>query len=282
MSATPMITRTPRLPALARVAAFWIAYMAILFLASMPKSMGMVPASIGQLQWGLTSSAALLALTVFVLKREHRSPADIGLAYARASAPRFLLGTCIGVATYGLAVLAIAVVVGGLRLVAVPTPDAKAIVLGFVTTFTLASMEELGFRGYPLRTLVPRIGLWPAQVIVAVAFAATHIAFGWSWSSVLFGVLPSAFLFGAAAIASGGLAMPIGVHVGVNAARQAFGESHGGWFWNIAADDASIARISQVAPVTGIAITTFMTLVLWRWHSRQHSSAPSREAILTE
>lgn len=256
--------------------------MAILFVASMPKGMGMVPASIGQLQWGLTSSAALLALTFFVLKRERRRAADIGLAFTRGSVPRFLLGTCIGVATYGMVVLAIAVVIGGLRLVAVPTIDWGAIVLACFTTFALASMEELGFRGYPLRTLVPRIGLWPAQAIVAVAFAATHIAFGWSWNSILFGVLPSAFLFGAAAIASGGLAMPIGVHMGVNAARQAFGESKGGWFWNIAADEASVPRITRAASVTGIAITTLMALVLWWWHSRQQSNPPSPEAILSE
>jgi membrane protease YdiL (CAAX protease family) len=205
-------------------------------------------------------------LTFLILKQERRRPRDIGLALASGSVPRFLLGMLVGVATYVLNIAAVAGLVGGLRVVAVPMLDGRVIALGLCTTFVLASMEELGFRGYPLRTLVSRIGFWPAQVIVAVAFACTHIAYGWSWNTVLFGVLPNAFLFGMAAIASGGLAMPIGLHMGVNAARQSFGETGAGWFWNIAAEDSAGARIARVAPVTGIAITIFMTLVLWWWH----------------
>jgi len=269
-----MDSRTGRWPAIARVAAFWIAYLAILIVASIPKSAGMVRASSGQLQWGLTSSVALLALTLLMLKREGRRPRDIGLDLTRGSVSRFLLGTVVGVATYALNVAAVAGLVGGLRVVAVPMLDGPVIALGLCTTFVLASMEELGFRGYPLRTLVSRIGFWPAQVIVAVAFACTHIAYGWSWNTVLFGVLPSAFLFGMAALASGGLAMPIGLHMGVNAARQAFGETGAGWFWNIAADDSAGARIARVAPVTGIAITLLMTLVLWSWHRQTSNFAP--------
>ena len=269
-----MDSPTGRWPAIARVAAFWIAYLAILIVASIPKSTGMVRASIGPLQWGLTSSAALLALTLLILKRERRSPRDIGLDLTRGSVSRFLLGTVVGVATYALNVAVVAGLVGGLRAVAVPMLDGRVIALGLCTTFALASMEELGFRGYPLRTLVSRIGFWPAQVIVAVAFACTHIAYGWSWNAVLFGVLPSAFLFGMAALASGGLAMPIGLHMGVNLARSAFGESSGGWFWNLAAEDSAGARIARVAPVTGIAITLLMTLALWWWHRETSSSAP--------
>jgi hypothetical protein len=278
----PMDSQTGRWPAIARVVAFWIAYVAILIAASIPKSAGMVRASSGQLQWGLTSSAALLALTLLILKQERRSPRDIGLDLTRSSVPRSLLGMLVGVATYGLNIVAVAGLVGGLRVVAVPTLDGRVIALGLCTTFVLASMEELGFRGYPLRTLVSRIGFWPAQVIVAVAFACTHIAYGWSWNTVLFGVLPNAFLFGMAALASGGLAMPIGLHMGVNAARHAFGETGAGWFWNITAEDSAGARIARVAPVTGIAITILVTLVLWRWQRRQRSSPPPfREAILT-
>jgi uncharacterized protein len=258
-----MDDRTARWPTIVRVATFWIAYVAIIMAASIGE--GMVRASSGKLLWGLTSCAALLALTFFFLRRERRTPRDIGLALTRGSIPRFLLGTLVGVATYGLNIAALAGLVGGLRLVAIPTVDWTAIALALCTTVALAGMEELGFRGYPLRTLVPRIGLWPAQVIVALAFTASHGMYGWPLNTMLFGVLPNAFLFGVAAIASGGLALPLGVHAGVNAARYAFGESGAGWFWNIAIEDSATARVSQVAPVTGIAITILMTLVVWWW-----------------
>jgi membrane protease YdiL (CAAX protease family) len=142
----------------------------------------------------------------------------------------------------------------------------SGVLLTFGTLLALSCMEELGFRGYPLRALVPTLGPWGAQALVAVAFALSHFLYGWSWASVVFGVLPSAFLFGAAALASGGLAMPIGLHMALNVAQWSIGEKESTGFFTQTVDQTARARIEQVAPITGMAVILAMAAVLWWWH----------------
>jgi Type II CAAX prenyl endopeptidase Rce1-like len=125
---------------------------------------------------------------------------------------------------------------------------------------TWPCMEELGFRGYPLRTLVPGLGLWPAQAIVAVAFSLCHLAFGWSWTTILLGVIPSALLFGMAAIASRGLAVPIGLHAGVNLAQSSMSGNSSWGFWKLAMDDQARGRITALSPISGVAVTVGVML----------------------
>ena len=266
MAKSPDQLRESRWPAIARVSAFWGAYLAILLAASIPK--GMLPVRWGQFAWGFVSSVALLLLTLAFLKRERRTPRDVGLQLGSGSLPRFLLGAIIGFATYALNVAVVATVTGGLQLRPVPSVDWSGVVLTLCTLLALSCMEELGFRGYPLRTLVPRVGLWAAQAIVAVAFALTHMVYGWSWNSVLFGVLPSAFLFGAAAIVSGGLAMPIGLHMAVNAARWSLGDHGGTGLFTMVVEESARGRVERLAPVTGVAITLLMAAALWWWQRR--------------
>lgn len=54
----------------------------------------------------------------------------------------------------------------------------------------------VGFRAYPLWTLVGALGIWWAQGVVAVAFALVHILYGWSMSPVLLGVFPKEQYYG--------------------------------------------------------------------------------------
>ena len=103
-------------------------------------------------------------------------------------------------------------------------------------------------------------------------FALSHILYGWSWASVAFGVLPSACLSGAAALVSGGLAMPIGLHMALNVAQWAIGEKEGKGFFTQAVDQGARARIEQVAPMTGMVVTLGVAAVLWWWHRRNRSA----------
>jgi membrane protease YdiL (CAAX protease family) len=253
--------------ALTSVIVFWAAYVAILVAASV--DLGILPARWSRLAWGIGSSAALFLLTVVMVRREGRTLGDVGVGLGPRSVSRFLLGAIIGFATYGLNIAVVATAVGGLSVKPAATIDWSGVALTVGTLLALSCMEELGFRGYPLRTLVPRLGPSMAQSLVAVVFALTHVPYGWSWESIVFGVLPSAFLFSAAALASGGLAMPIGLHMAVNAARWALGEKGSSGFFTMSVDPAASARLERVAPVTGIAITLAMAAMLWWWHQRE-------------
>jgi membrane protease YdiL (CAAX protease family) len=272
--ATHLIVRPTSTRALASVIVFWTAYVAILVGASF--DFGILPARWSRLGWGTASSAALFLLTLAMVRREGRTLGDVGIGFGGRSLPLFLLGAVIGFATYALNIAVVATAVGGLHLVPAETIDWSGVALTVGTVLALSCMEELGFRGYPLRTLVPQLGPWTAQALVAVAFALTHLLYDWSLNSIVFGVLPSAFLFSAAALASGGLAMPIGLHMAVNLARWALGEQGSSGFFTMTVDHSARARLERVAPVTGIAITLGMAAMLWWWYRHEGAShAPS-------
>jgi len=255
---------------LAFVAVFLLGYVAILFGASVPKAM--VPPEFADLTWGTLASLGIVALTRLVTRGDRsQSPArSMG-----ASARQFLAGATLGFAVYALVIAAISIGVGPLRVspTAAPTPVASVItIVGF---FALSCMEELGFRGYPLRTLVSvfdeRIGV----LVVSILFAASHILFGWPWQAVLLGVLPSGLLFGVAAVVSGGLAMPVGVHMALNVAQWIAGEKERPGFFTVVLDPDRAAQGAAVAPIVGATVPLLIAMALWRWYPRSSHSQRS-------
>jgi membrane protease YdiL (CAAX protease family) len=240
-------------PAPQRVAMFLLGYFAILFAMAVPK--GMVAPHAADLTWGILSSLGVLALTTWMLRRESREPATIGLVPDRGTPARLLLGAGIGLGVYGITVWTISALLGPVTFTPAAAPRAGDVLLILCGVLALACMEELGFRGYPLRTLIPVIGLWPAQLSTAVLFGLGHLAFGWSWASVLLGVVPSALLFGAAAVRFGGLAAPIGLHAAVNIAAWAVGAKETAGLWTPSVGAAQEARVALLGPMVGLVVT---------------------------
>lgn len=249
-----------------RVALFWVSYAIILYLASYPRAM--VPGGWGQLVWGSLSTVAILGLTVLLLKRERRTASDIGLQPDGGSIRRFTLGVVIGFAIYAVMLLAISLIAGPIRVTRGDPPAVSLILLTVATYLALSTMEELGFRGYPLRTLVPVLGSRGAQAVVAAAFAMSHVLYGWSWDTVVTGVLPNAILFGVVALASGGLAMPIGVHAALNLARWVVGETAAPGFWTLGIDTPDPTATSMRAALTGALVTVLASALVW-WGFRR-------------
>jgi hypothetical protein len=251
--------RQPKLPIFVHVVLFWCCYLAVLVLASIVKAK--VPPQWAQLVWGLSSSAALLPLTLVFLRREDRTFRDIGLNVEAMSVPRLVAGIVIGLTIFAVILSLIDIVAGPLHLTrGIASPGTMAD--SGCTFLALACMEELGFRGYALRTLVRTMGMWRAQTMVALAFGLSHVAFGWSWSNILLGVIPSALLFGVAATSSRGLAMPIGVHAGLNFAQWAVSENSG--IWKLEFNNQLRPRVDFVSPIIGIAVTLFVAFLFWR------------------
>ena len=249
-----------------RVALFWVAYFAILLLASVAKSAA--PPKWGQIVWGLTSSIALVAVTLFMLRREGRSAKEVGFGVSRGTIARFLLGALVGICAYLFSVAAIAVLVGPIHFARVAGPSVSVVGLTVCSYLALALMEEIGLRGYALRTLDARFGLAWAMFAAASVTALSHLAFGWAWQTVAMGVVPGALLFGAAAIASRGLAMPIGLHAAVNIARWITGETDNAGLWTLAVDERVRGRVITWAPLIGLTAFSMITAALLLWHVR--------------
>lgn len=266
---TPRSLTRPR-PTVGRVILFWGGYAGILLLAAIPK--GMVPAPLGPLAWGLASSVLLLILTHALLKQEGRPFRDVGMLRSWHSAICLLGGIILGVVVYGVTLFANLMIVGPIQFVRVTTPVDGAIFLAVVTYLALSVMEEVGFRGYPLRSLVLTLGTWRAQLTVAVAFSLSHVAFGWSVQAIALGVFPSALLFGATAHAFGNLAAPIGLHAALNFARWSTGQTDTRGIWSMAVDDSTRERMVSASPVIGVAVTVVFTIALW-WYGRRRAGA---------
>lgn len=245
-----------------RVGLFWFCYLAILVASAMLKVFLPASAMARELVWAVTSSVGVLLLTLLFLRWDRRSAADIGLRFERSTVTRFALGAAIGFALYGVHVLVVSAF-GGIRVVG-GGADAKAIVLATATYLALSCMEELGFRGYPLRTLHARFGLWPSQLIVAFAFALSHFAYGWPWLSIVAGVLPGGLLFGMAAIASRGLALPIALHAAWNIATWSAGEKGSPSLWQIVREPGA----NGVATVSFVSLFLLAAFAFWLFARR--------------
>jgi hypothetical protein len=181
-------------------------------------------------------------------------------------------GIILGVVVYGVTLVANLMMVGPIHFVRVTTPVDSAVFLAVGTYLALSVMEEVGFRGYPLRSLVLALGTWRAQLTVAIAFSISHVAFGWSVQAIALGVFPSALLFGATALAFGNLAAPIGLHAALNFARWSTGETNAPGIWSMAVDDLTRERMVTASPVLGVAVTVVFTIALW-WYGRRRAGA---------
>ncbi|TCJ13249.1 CPBP family intramembrane metalloprotease [Flaviaesturariibacter flavus] len=203
----PLPLSRPRNP-LARAALFWTLFVILLFLqGSMIKPF--FPPAYERFVYGLQGMIAagaccyLFASRATVVTSARRQP---GLAVAGFAAG-LLLTALLFLVVYGT---------GGAGLYRTHAPFSALELLPYLALLFLAWMEEIAFRGYPFRLLEERYGLPVAQLIVAVAFAVYHMASGWHPLQALAGPGVWSFLFGIAAARSGGIALPTGLHFGVN------------------------------------------------------------------
>ncbi len=251
---------------LLRVAAFFIAFNLIMYAASVPK--GMAPRWAADIVWGGLSSLGIYAFTAFLLARERRERSELGIVPTWGSATRLVSGLLIGTTVWGAQMGLISLTLGPLNISAAPTVPAVTTWLAVIASFlALSAMEELGFRTYVLRTLIPALGVWPTQLAVAALFGLWHLVFGWPWQTVLMGVVPSGLLFGVVAVRSNGLAMPIGLHAALNIGLWSVGAKETPGAWIINTSPAHTARVESFAPLVGMAVTLLATAVIARWPS---------------
>jgi membrane protease YdiL (CAAX protease family) len=156
-----------------------------------------------------------LAATWLCLSMERCPFTSVWYRFNRTWFKEFAFGILGGALVMG-ATATLALSLGGFRWV----PNFKGAglepLLGIVLYLVVAIHEETAFRGYPFQRLVSGIGLWPAQILLALVFAAFHWNNpGMAGATKLYLVL-AGILLGQCYLKTRSLALPIGLHLGWN------------------------------------------------------------------
>jgi membrane protease YdiL (CAAX protease family) len=226
---------------------------------------------------GLGTTIATLLLTLLFVRWEGLRLSDVGAELLLASWGRLLLGFMIGLAM--VAVQTALVCIGGhVRWVRTPGEIGLPIAISFFLYLLLASREELAFRGYPLRRLASTVGVWIAQFTVIVAFVLEHRLGGFSWTTALLGVSAGALLFGVAAIATRGLAVPIGLHAAFNFGQWVIGEKERARLWRPVIEESFREREDVIGMLSYLFVFGLVTLAFWWWqHKNENLNAKNEQ-----
>jgi membrane protease YdiL (CAAX protease family) len=169
--------------------------------------------------YGAAFSAWLLLATWIALALDCERLTSLGLVPTRHRLKEFVVGFALSAALFAALASVRAASVGaswtfgGLSAL----PEASA---GLLITLLLLLPEELLFRGYLFRRATGIAGPWPTLAVSSILFGIYHVAGSGMWGMSAFFTfsMPAlgGILFGLAALRTGGLALPIGLHLGGN------------------------------------------------------------------
>jgi membrane protease YdiL (CAAX protease family) len=182
---------------------------------------GMPSGAAGMRSYGATLSLLLLLATWLALRVDGEPFATLGLPPGARRFGELGLGFVVTAVLFAAVALVRSIGVGA-SWHFWGTGGLRAAVLGLPVALVLALGEELVFRGYGFRQLISACGARPATVLSALAFGLYHLAMAgfrpWGMGAIFVFALPTlgGLLFGVAAIRTGGLALPLGLHLGGN------------------------------------------------------------------
>lgn len=247
---------------------FWLGYVAITFVVGFATSI-MIGSEVLRLTvWGLAASAGLLGLSRFLMRIEKGPRTSLDLALRPSSATRFGVGFLLGAASFGVHVSIVGTFAGPIRFEWVSGVGAMATAIYFARFVSTSCMEEVGFRGYALRRLAGRMGPWPAVCITAVAFGLSHLLYGWDMQTIALGVIPGGLLWGMSAIATRGLAVPIGLHAAWNFAGWTAGSRAETGLLRMIAEEDALEQSRVVGTVSYLSVFGALTIAFWFLHRR--------------
>lgn len=219
-------------------------------------------------------------LTLLFLRWDGWSLRDAGLDLMAKSVPRMFFGFAIG---FALVALQESLLFAGGHVhwtYVGPSSPMRWLLLGVTAYFLLALREEIAFRAYPLRRLENVLGLWPSMLIVGLVFALEHLAGGLPWSLSLLGPFAGAILFGMAALATRGIAIPLGIHFAFNLGQWVMGQKEITGFWRASMDPA-FQKQAEALGYTGYFLGTFAAACcFWLRYRRRSSSFVAHDESL--
>ena len=189
-------------------------------------SKGFVADKFERIAHGMIGTCAAMFTTFIFVKFDKINFADIGLKFERVSVKRFFLGVLAGIVLMGILSMSV-ITFSNFKI----EPNSNSNFLNFLfytlPLIPLAFMEEIAFRGYPLRKLKEQTGVRYAIIITSILFGIYHIANGWTIQNSFLGAGVWGIIYGIAAVYSNGIAMPIGLHYAANLTTAAFGITSG-------------------------------------------------------
>jgi len=260
-----MNPKVPRWRAFGRVLLFFIG-MAVVLISVVPLA-PRDPALMHHLSIGAMASLGAFLLTLCFVRWEGLRLGDVGARPDRGSPLRLALGILIGLS---LVALHSAMVWGAGHVHWVPAPGVSVpdAILTLVAFLFLSAREELAFHGYPLRRLSTLSGLGVAQLVTALVFALEHRMGGSSWGEAFFGAGVGCLLFGMAAVATRGLAVPIGLHAAWNFGDWIRGGKGFGGYWTPVVEKGFEEQALFRGMVGYVLVMGFATLAFWQWLRR--------------
>jgi uncharacterized protein len=257
---------TRRWLALGRVVLF-ITGCAVILAAASPIG-ARLPGKWQEAATGTLATLGAFGLTVLFVRWESISLRDVGAAVNARSVLRLAFGFVLGVSLVALWA-SLSAAAGTVQWVRASGGGLRAASLTLAAYVVLACREELAFRGYPLRLLNRLFGPWFAQLFVAVVFAAEHKLGGLSGMRALIGAAVGSLLFGMAALATRGLAVPIGVHAAWNFGQWALGLRGGPALWRPVVREGLQEGADLTATIIYYAVFGSAILAFWLWRRRR-------------
>jgi uncharacterized protein len=210
------IVKPPDLVFVTRLLIAAVLFYGVWWMSDLAYALALGRAPSGIVDKAIATIAALVAMLIVGGFIERRRVAELGFP-ARNAVREMGLGLLIGAVLLTGIVGAMALCgwyqVTGLRW---QEPGGEALtfaVLGLVSYFLVAVLEEVLFRGMLFRTVEEGLGTWAALALSALIFGLAHLlnenATLWSALAI---ALESGVLFGAAYIFTRALWMPIGLH----------------------------------------------------------------------
>ena len=167
----------------------------------------------------LLVALVLLLVTRALLRREGRSPSELGLSFSARAAKHVVLALGAGALLFATAALLLRVVLPfewELNRTILPHAITGALLFHLATN----ACEELAWRGYAFEGLLRAVGHWPAQLIVALVAAFFHVLSGWSWEVALISTTTGSLLFALVFLRWRSVPAAIGVHAAWNWTRD--------------------------------------------------------------
>lgn len=225
----------------------------------------------------LMAVGALLAAWA-CLRLEHAPLAGIGLRLDARFVRHAGQGTLLGVGLLALAALLVWLG-GGFHLEPTLAPESAAAIVWKIVRnlLPLAVFEELSFRGYPFQRALASWGARPAVLVFALLFAGVHLPNpglnGGTFALALANLFLASVLLSLCYLRTRSLALPIGLHLGWNAAQTGLGfassgnPSHGLWRAVLQGKPAWLTggEFGLEASLAGVVVLALAILVLLRW-----------------
>jgi len=256
--------KDPKLKAVFRAILFWFAFILLLFLVGsmLPK---LFPDSWERFIYGISGTGAAVLLTGIFLKNEQSLFRSIGLVWEQKTLPRFFSGLLYGTLIMGFIISSLLIFT---ELELKRNQEGISIwqMLFYLSVIPLALMEEIAFRSYPFIKLEKAFSARLTQIIVAIAFALYHVVAGWNIQLAFLGPGIWAFVFGLAAMRSGGAAVPTGIHVALNSLQPLMGLKAGSYasLWMLDFKPGTTEAMKAKADTIGfvLQIIIFLTAII--------------------